>query len=446
MIAGAVVTGVIRWQSGESDLPLGPDTSETLAAHLDLRAKAASSPEEQQMIALLREGCEAAERLAAAHPSDPSSCHAMAVAQYELNRMEAAQQWWQRATEIDPQFVEGYRWLAYIAMDRGNFAEAVTLYQQALVIDPTHADARFGLSEALVAQGDFTGALQWLEKAKLPLEPASGPAFLLLGQIHLELQQYGQAQECFAKAARLMPRAPQPYYGLSNASALLGESEKSAEYLRKFQELRQAQKASRSTTQGIAGDREDVRRKVARILVVVGEAAARVGDFTEAEKHWQHAAQVDPRDRSSRELLVDFYERRQQLQAVVSLLEQLVSAAPEYTRYRLMLASAYARLGRVEPAETVLREAHRLNPDDPTVSIVLAQFLASQNRNLDEAVQLAQRAVEQAPTASNYYVLSVALAGTGQRQSALAAIEEALRREPGERRWQEHYERLRKAN
>jgi tetratricopeptide (TPR) repeat protein len=196
-IAGAVITGVLRWRSSDQDHRSGTEALESIAEHWDLRIQAASSPEERQMIGLLREGCEAAERLVADHPSDSSSCHAMAVAHFELSRAQAAEQWWKRAIEIDPQFIEGYRWLAYIAMERGEYAEAKNLYLQALTIDPTYVDGRFGVSEALVAQGNFTEALQWLEKADLPLEPASGPAFLLLGQIHLELQQYEQARECF---------------------------------------------------------------------------------------------------------------------------------------------------------------------------------------------------------------------------------------------------------
>ena len=47
------------------------------------------------------------------------SCHAMAVAHYELTRMQSAEHWWKRTSELDPRFLEGYRWLAYIAMDRG---------------------------------------------------------------------------------------------------------------------------------------------------------------------------------------------------------------------------------------------------------------------------------------------------------------------------------------
>ena len=331
-------------------------------------------------------------------------------------------------------------------MDRGDYAAAMSLYEKALAIDPRYGDARLGVSEALVAQGNLAGALQWLEKTDLPLESTSAPAFLLRGQIHLELQQYEQAQEWFEKAARFMPRAPQPYYGLANASARLGEREKAAEYRRTFQELTRAQDALVDKSQGLARAQNTVRQKAARILFEVGAAAARLGDLPAAERHWRHAAEIDPTDLSARKMLVDYYESRRQLPEVAALLEQLVTAAPADMRFRLALASAYIRLGRGEQAEKALRDAHRLDPDQPAVSTALAQYLVRENRNLDEAVQLAQRAVELDPTAASYYVLSVALAAAGQRQPAIAAIEQALQREPGDRRWQEHYERLRRSN
>ncbi|MHB8955856.1 MAG: tetratricopeptide repeat protein [Pirellulaceae bacterium] len=451
-IVAAGIAGVLQWRwqgqrpRDQRDLPASPDTTQSLTEYLDMRLGAASSPEERQLIALLEESCKSAERWAASHPNDPGSCHAMAVAEYELNRTQAAEGWWKRATQLDPQFLEGYRWQAYIAMERGDFAAAVDLYQRALAIDPAHVDARLGLSEALVAQGDFTGALKWLGEAPPPLEPAAAPVFLLLGQIHLELQQYRQALECFENAARLMPRAPQPYYGLSNAYARLGEPEKAAEHLRTFQELSRSQEKSRHDSPGATADRDKVRQKAARILVVVGEAAARMDDLPTAEQHWRRATQVDPHNRSSRELLVGIYQSRQQWQEAVALLEQLVSTAPQDLRCRLGLASGYVRLNDLDRAEAALREALRLDPGHPAVSIALAQLLVRENRQLAEAIQLAQQAVASDPTAANYYVLSIALAGAGQRQSAIAAIEEALRQEPGERRWREHYDRLRGPN
>ena len=58
--------------------------------------------------------------------------------------------------------------------------------------------------------------------------------------------------------------------------------------------------------------------------------------------------------------------------------------------------------GKLEAAEASYREALHLSPDDPLVLNLIGYFLVEQNKNLTEALQLIQRAVNAQPTNASF--------------------------------------------
>ncbi len=314
----------------------------------------------------------------------------MAVAQYELTRMQAAEHWWQRTIEIGSPIRGGIP-LAGVHRHGSRGLRGS---------DESLPDKRWP-SIRRMATPAWGCLRRWLRKAispvrcsgwKKPICRWSPPRRRLsccVGQIHLELQQYRQAQEWFEKAARFMPRAPQPYYGLANASARLGEREKAAEYRRKFPGIDAGLMRRSWTNRKVLPETErmSARRQPGSCLWSArpppGWATCRRPSGTGGTPP-RSIRPTAPRGRC----WLTITRVGDNCRKLVALLAQLVTAAPEDMRFRLMLASAYIRLGRGEPAETALREAHRLDPDQPAVSTVLAQYLVRENRNLDEAVQL----------------------------------------------------------
>lgn len=107
----------------------------------------------------------------------------------------------------------------------------------------------------------------------------------------------------------------------------------------------------------------------------------------------------------------------------------------------LLLATIYELLGRLEDAERVYRDALAQIPDEPITLNNLSFFLASHGVKLDEAVELARRAVENSermgfPPGQRVNFLDsfgVALLRAGQHDEAVKAFEKGLSLDPTNR-------------
>lgn len=262
------------------------------AAGKAVPAQSPTSPEQAAIAALLQEALAEAQQLTVRFPRRAEAVHAAAVAYYELGRATEAERYWNRVLELDPKAHDTYRWLAYVAMDRGQYAQAAAFYRQLLARDPDSADARLGLAETYVQLGDMPAARRLLEQEAQGEQPEAGPACLLLGQVCLELHDYGPARESFLKAARLMPRAPQPYYGLSQACARLGEAAQSADYQRRFRKLAAQERRALRDTAAVPADLAEARGKTPGILAALAETYAACGERQEAERLQRRAAEI----------------------------------------------------------------------------------------------------------------------------------------------------------
>jgi tetratricopeptide (TPR) repeat protein len=80
------------------------------------------------------------------------------------------------------------------------------------------------------------------------------------------------------------------------------------------------------------------------------------------------------------------------LEKARELLEKAVAREPRNAAYRDSLGWVYFRLGRLDVAEKNLVEAHRREPDDPTIEEHLGDLFERQG-NAEEAVSHWERAL-----------------------------------------------------
>lgn len=166
----------------------------------------------------------------------------------EANRAEAEQAY-QRAIEVYPQFVDARINLGKLLSGNRRFDEAIAQYQSALSLDPSAQDARVNLAalqlslgrndealtllrQALEAQPTFAeahyqfglalerrGSIAEAESAFrecLRLKPAYAPAQLAIGNLLLRRNHPG-AEACFREAIRLDPSFAEAWFSLGNA-------------------------------------------------------------------------------------------------------------------------------------------------------------------------------------------------------------------------------------
>ncbi len=158
---------------------------------------------------------------------------------------------------------------------------------------------------------------------------------------------------------------------------------------------------------------------------------ARHGNAAEAESAWRRAAAADPRDLASRRQLAAFYDQAGRLEASLAVVEELVGMAPGDPAYWLTAGVLNARLNRFNAAERSFGRAIDVAPDRPEGHLALTQLYLRSGQKTDAARQAATKAVELAPTAANYAVLSAAAERAGDLPAARTAIDRAVALEPG---------------
>ena len=115
---------------------------------------------------------------------------------------------------------------------------------------------------------------------------------------------------------------------------------------------------------------------------------------------------------------------------------------PENAYYHYMNGVVLAELRRFDAAEQALRKSIELAPSRAEGYMSLAGLFLIRNQRLPEARALAERAVELAPTARHYTILSQACSRNQEPAAALAAIKRAAELDPNNGEIRKTYERL----
>jgi tetratricopeptide (TPR) repeat protein len=126
--------------------------------------------------------------------------------------------------------------------------------------------------------------------------------------------------------------------------------------------------------------------------------------------------------------LAVFLEQQGQLVAAAGHFREAATSAGSNSYYFMNLGNVLAKQKLFAEAVTAYRQAVTLDPQNADALNNLAWALGETGANLDEAVQLCQRAIELAPPHRAYYLdtLGGVLLRQGDRPRAFTAFEQAL--------------------
>jgi tetratricopeptide (TPR) repeat protein len=151
----------------------------------------------------------------------------------------------------------------------------------------------------------------------------------------------------------------------------------------------------------------------------------------DAERELRAALLADPDDPASHALLALCLAAQQRQQEAMEMAWAAIALAPDWSFPRYALAQVFGSWGEHAQAESALREAIRLDSEEPTYLAALAETLLSREK-LREALDVASRTLavdEDNSDAAN--VRGLALLHLGRREEAARALEVALRHDPG---------------
>jgi len=207
-----------------------------------------------------RDAVEAFDAYLAVKPADAEYIAKKAEALLSLGRREDALATLEKALAMSPRDarirgrIDELRFDVAAALSRallasagGNYSQAVSLFDQVLVREPTNVNALMGKAVALRRSGDLEGAMACVRHvlAATPNHPA---ALLNLGRI---LEEQGKPQEALGAYQELLQANPQDAEGWERQGELLHRDGKTVEALFSFKQALKARGADVSLQERI---------------------------------------------------------------------------------------------------------------------------------------------------------------------------------------------------
>jgi tetratricopeptide (TPR) repeat protein len=284
----------------------------------------------------------------AASPNDTRVLYLLSMAEREDGDATAAEATARRILAIDPTSVTGLRALVSVFFDRFDYQRVADVVAP-LVKDVSRAKGRELEGAAVLVQA---------------------------GIAHQQLAQWDAAIAAYTAAKTLTPRDPEldAYLVQANLAA------------RRFD---RAETLARE-----ALDRDPNQPRLVRLRA---QALLKAGKTADANKLLEDSAAKQPENREYVVGLADLYADQKRTADAVRVLEQARKTFGDDQTLTMRIANAYEAAGQLDAAE---RELRQLVSDDPLNSDALnslSYMFADRGMRLDEAVELARRAVNIEP-------------------------------------------------
>ena len=276
---------------------------------------------------------------------------------------------------LPPRFV-----LAVMALRQQRPRETLRYANEILFFDANNAQGRLLRAIGLSGTGKYAEARALL----LPLEqafPQSQQIKVQLGVVALGLKNYKEAEEIFAKVRQSGPD------DLESATGLVETFSAENHYDKALQLLQEARKKSPDSV---------------ALGTLLASTAIRAGNYDLAVSEYQQLLSKNPKSAQICLRLGEVYVRKGDLGSAIPMFQQARKLSPKDPAAATQLANALMTAGRADEAKLEYQRALELRPDDPFIQNSLAFSLSESGSNLDEAQQLAQRAIQKMPGQPNF--------------------------------------------
>ena len=314
-------------------------------------------------------------------PGNPASHVELGWAALQQNNLNRAEVSFRTALEFSAENADAHQGLGAALRQQGRTDEAEAHVRETIRLNPNVAVNHSELGIIFQQRGDLENAEDSYRKA-LALDPTEPAACLnLAGILKDQHRQLAEAEQLYRRAIEKWPASSGPLRGLVDLLARTGRAAEAEPLARRAHEL--------------APDS-------AMMCNSLGEILRLRGKLDEAETLYRRALQLDPNLTSAMNNLGILFMEQKQFRQAEELYREMLRGQPDAPPRSLLavvvnLAIACGEQGKLDEAETLFREALAMAPDEPRVRMPLAEFLARNRRQLDEAAQLAGSAVAAMP-------------------------------------------------
>src|SRR5262245_58073077 len=305
--------------------------------------------------------------------------------------------------------------LSRLYLAAGAYEKAIPLLVDLVNQEPGVSDGPTLLAQAYVGAGREADAVAWLERAA----PDDPDLYSTLAGFYERSRRWKEAASAYARAVAAQPRNTD--LKTQYAAALLNVG--GAEAL--------------TTARQLLTDVVAARPNDARSLFQLSQAQRRLGEYAAAETTARRVIALNNRSPMGYYALATALEERRQYQSLVDALEPAVaefrargSATPASDLGLLLphLGFAYQELGHFDKAIATFEEAHKLAPNDTTITAYLAQAHLSAKKYAS-AIEIARKGREQDAEDLRFARLEAqALRQSGRSEEAVSLLQEYVRK------------------
>ncbi len=285
--------------------------------------------------------------------------------------------------------------LGRLYFDRGLHAQAAEVLRPYVAENPAATEAAYILSQALTSSGDLAGARSVLEEA-IRAGPENPELRLVLAEV---LEASGETETALTILEGLVedhPARSAYRFVLAQVYQRLGRHGEAA---------RQAKQLTEALASGRPGSSQEAGLRAAFMLLIdasalAGELERALGSAVLAERRFPD----DPRFPLKRAELFLVEGRDEDAAAIFHALERRPESPGDavISMVYLRAGARKEREGEFERAETLLRGAMAIDPENHAAMNYLGYMMADRNVSLDEARDLIERAVSLDPDNGAY--------------------------------------------
>jgi tetratricopeptide (TPR) repeat protein len=309
-----------------------------------------------------------------------------------------------------PQAPAARNHLGQVLAERGQFAEAIPHFREALRLLPGYSEAQYNLGAAFWLSGAYDEAIEQLRPA-LRANPQNAHGHYALGSCLQARGRLDEAEACFRQTIRLRPDHAAAHNDLGSVLLTEGKSEEADALFRQALQLNPHYSDAHSN---------------------LGTLLAREGKLDEAIEHFRLAVADRPDHAKAHYNLGLALEMRGKLTEAIDAYRAAAKANPAYAEAQYAWGVALTRTGNTSEALTRFTEASRLRPDWLAPLNAAAWILATHPDAAIRRPENAIRMAEQAAKLSSHRnpgvldTLAAAYACSGDYEQAIRTAQDAL--------------------
>ena len=300
-------------------------------------------------------------------------------------------------------------------LDTGQIDRAIVDYREALRIEPTHANAKTGLSQALTAKGIETAgdtgsnaAIPMLEEA-VKLDPKNDIAFAKLGEVYDANNDSTKALANYEKALQINPELPSIYVPAGVIYLSNGEIAK-AEAAAQNAEKRGVNDGSLNNLKGMILYKQNKN--------------------TEALAAFDKVLATDGRNATAKYYRASLLDRMNQPDKSVAAYQETVALEPTYSPAWYDLGVSYYNRGDYAKAANAYQEAIKVDPTYYQAHYNLASTYRQMEKYPDANSEYALAETGIKDNADLYLEWGYCLGKTNEWDKAVVRLEQARKLSP----------------